>query len=450
MEKGGAVKTQNIARELARFTCGITFEQLPKEVVERTKLIILDALAGVIAGRDSIHAKIIQKLLKDSKGSSTIFTFGSKVSISDATYANSVLITSTGFDDFAASFKSHPQAIVIPPAIAAAEQGNGSGADVVTAVVLGYEMMGRVFLGGPITPRFRVQTVLGPFGAGAAAGKLFKLNEDQLTHTLGYAANFSSGYSEVWETGMLERKYTDAMASRLGIDSALLARAGATASESTMEGRWGYYNAFSGKSEVSSVATVSPAARADLGKRFFIMDAVCKLYPCSATSQINCYLAQKLLKQNNIKGEDIDKAVMTVSDERLTRPGWPNAGPFLSRQGAVVSSRFNTAAAFLGRPVESYTYYDNYNDPEVLELAKKIELVGIAGRTQTKIEVTLHNGKQYSIEGALGDLLVPTTEKTVKKFNTLASTYKGKDRIRDLVLNLDKINNIRELTKALS
>ncbi len=151
------MEPQSLGMKLAEFIYGLSFERLPEEVVDRTKNLILDALSAAIAGGNSDHTKIALGLVKNSKGDTTIFTQGLHVPAIDATFVNSVATTSIGQDDWASTYWAHPGSVVIPAAIAVAEQESGSGAQVITAVVAGYEIMGRIFLGAPspIEPRFR-------------------------------------------------------------------------------------------------------------------------------------------------------------------------------------------------------------------------------------------------------------------------------------------------------
>ncbi len=289
--------------------------------------------------------------------------------------------------------------------------------------------------------------MIGPFGAAAAAGKLLRLDEERLADALGYAANFSSGFRECFVTGFMERKFNDAMASRNGVTAALLAREGAKASRSSLEGQYGFYRAFAGKTEVLDAAT------ANLGKRFLIMDATYKPYPASAEVQTTVHLALSLVKQYDIKGEDVAEMIEKAPDN-VIKPdsSYSNPGPFTSRLPAIASAPFSLAASLLGRPVTDYAFYDDYNDPEVLELAKKVKLVAEKGRSATKIEVTLKNGEKYSMEQGGTEFLVPTTDRVRAKFAGLTSNLLGKnkvDRITDIVLNLDKVSNIRQLSQEL-
>lgn len=437
---------ETLSIQLGRFVSCLSLDQLPEEVVDRAKGLILDALAVAIAAHETDHTRIALGLVKDNKGEVTVFSHGLRLPVMDAVFVNSVSTTSIGQDDWLVTCWAHPGSVVIPAAIAVAEQEGSSGAEVINAVVAGYEIMGRVFLGAPspIEPRFRSTSVIGPFGAAAAAGKLLKLDEEHLAHALGYAANFASGFRECFVTGFMERKFNDAIASRNGVTAALLAKEGAKASRRSLEGQYGFYRAFAGTSEALAAATI------DLGKRFLIMDATYKPYPVDSELQSSVHLALSLLKQHPISGSDIAGVrQFWREDEMTSTPSYTNPGPFNSRLSAIQSTPFCLAATLLGRPVTDYTFYDNYNDPEVLQLARKVRVVADRRRNTTMIEVILHSGEKYSIEQSDTEFLVPTTDKVRAKFARLASgLLRGEKvgKITDMVLNLDKVPNIRKLT----
>lgn len=439
------MEKQSVSRQLASFMYSLSFRQLPNDVIDRAKHLILDALSVLVAGHDTLPVKIGVELVKNNKGNAPVLTYDFRVPILDATFINALLITSTGQDDF--SYTAHPGAVVIPATLTVGDQEGSSGAEAITAVVAGYEVMGRIFLAAPsILPKFRSTSVIGPLGAAVAAGKMLKLNEDQLVNALGYAANFSSGFGECFATGFMERKFNDAMASRNGVTAVLLAKEGAKASEMTLEGKAGFYQAFAGIIKGLDAATI------DLGKRFLIMDATYKPYPLCGYLQTTVDAVLSFAKQHDIRGEDIDKVVQIEPEEVPFPLGHNYTGPFTSRIQAVVSAQFLTASALLDKPVASHTFFDNYNDPEVVELTKKIELVGEKGRDSTTVEVTLRDGRQYSIQSSGVEVIVPTANRIMAKFDHIASAVLGKEKagkISNIVSNLDTVNNIRQLTKEL-
>ena len=438
----------SLSRTLARFIADLSYEDLPPQVIERSKTCILDALSSCFAGRDLPWSQIAVKLVEKNKGGSTIFSYEAKVAAVDAALANAVLSHSILMEDYVPD-AGHPSILVVPVAIAVAEEEGLPGTDVITAIVLGYDVLCRVSLGlaGKTPPAFRAVPILGPFGAVVAAGKLLKLNENQLANALGYAANFASGLRESWSYGSMEGMFHAGIAAHNGILLTNLAKMGATAAETALEGKHGFYMAFTGGTGDMNAVT------ADLGKRFLIMELLAKLYPADFYHQIPIDLAITL--KDKIEAEDIEKIVDRVSPKIKSAPGNDFAGPFANQFQAQLSGQFCLAAALLSKLVRSPTLYtQHYNDPEILEVAKKVELVAEEGRERFKprVEVFLKDGRWYAAEEDRLFKFIPTREMIEEKFMTLASDFLGKRKaaeVIDTVMNLDKLDNINKLTQKL-
>ncbi len=440
----------SLSRALARFIAGLSYKDLPPQVIERGKTRILDALSSCFAGRDLPWSQIAAKLVENSKGRSTILGYEAKVAAIDAALANAVLSHSILMEDYALG-AGHPGPVVVPVALAVAEEEGLPGTDVITAIVLGYDVLCRVGLGlGDKTrPGFRAVPVLGPFGAVVTAGKLLKLNEDQLANAIGYAANFASGISENWSYGSMEGMFHAGIAARNGILLTTLVRMGATAAETALEGKHGFYMAFSGSTGDMNAVT------AELGKRFLIMELMAKPCPACVNHQIPIDLALMLKEQYEIEAEDVEKIVDRVSPKIKFAAGDDFAGPFVNQFQAQMSAKFCLAAAFLGKPVRSPTLYtQHYDDSKILALAKKVELVAEEGRERFKprVEVFMKDGRQYTTEEDRLFKFIPTREMMEEKFMTLASDFLGKEKaaeVIDTVMNLDKLDNINKLTQKL-
>jgi hypothetical protein len=97
---------------------------------------------------------------------------------------------------------------------------------------------------------------------------------------------------------------------------------------------------------------------------------------------------------------------------------------------------------------------ENYNDPAIVALARKVKLIGEKDRKVPKIAVTLHNGKSYDIEEEKEwGTLTPTDEKVRAKFSELATDFLGERKAKeviDIVMSLEKVDNIKELTRRLA
>ena len=117
-----------------------------------------------------------------------------------------------------------------------------------------------------------------------------------------------------------------------------------------------------------------------------------------------------------------------------------------------MSLQFCAAAAILGRSVQSFSYFaENYDDPEVTNLAKRVELVEEEGRVKSTLEVYTYDGRVLIAEEEVVDesSRIPCWEGMDRKFKNLASKALGVkrvDRIIKLVMNLEKMEDLRELT----
>lgn len=441
----------SLSRALARFVVELSYEDLPPQVAERGKTRILDTLSACFAGRDLPWSQIAAKLAENSQGSSTVFGYGTKVAAMDAALANAVMSHSVLLED-CFSGAGHPSVIIVPAAMAVAEEECLSGAELITAIVAAYEVYTRIGLGqgGRWRPRFRDVPVLGAFGAATASGKLFKLNEDQMTSALGFAANCGSGMSEGWSYGTMEPMFHAGVACRNGILVANATRMGAIAAETALEGKYGFYMAFAGGTDDTKVVT------ADLGKRFMIMDVLTKLYPARGYNQTAIDLCLTIREQNQIEAREIEKIVETVSRRVKNTAGGDYGGPFTTQFQAQMSAKFCVAAALLGKPINLPTLStQHYDDPEIFETAKKVELVEdeSRGKYNRRIEVFMKNGKRYVIDEDRLSKFIPTREVIEKKFMTLALDFLGKakaEEVIDTVMNLDKLDNISKLTRSLS
>ena len=175
----------NETATLAAYVADLKFADIPPEVLERAKVLILDFLGSTIRARRDAEStasllKMLEALALDGKGESTVFGDGKTWTPAVAALLNGALGHSLDFDDTHADSSLHPSAPVVPAAFAVGEMVGASGRDVLTAIVAGYEVCCR--LGNALDPTshyargFHPTATAGTYGAAAAAGKLFGLS----------------------------------------------------------------------------------------------------------------------------------------------------------------------------------------------------------------------------------------------------------------------------------
>lgn len=442
---------KTLTRVIAEYVHGLSYEALPEEIQEVAKTRILDSLSCCYGALDLPWPRVAVEFVRGSRGKATVIGHDLKVPSLDAALVNSVLAHSILQEDTGPG--GHPSTIVVPAVLAVAEEESSSGKEALTALVAGYEIMARTAFGGDwLTPRpFRPSPIYGTFGAAAAAGKLMRLTPAHLTHALGYAATLASGLQQGWWSGTMEQIFHSGFAARNGIFSAALARKGATTAPDILEGKHGFYKAFAGTLDhVGEVAKGLPPKRAN---EYFLSRVTWKPYPACNLNQLPIDLALKLAKEHRFRLKEVVRVVEKVSPRGKIYPGSDRSGPAANQYQAQMSAQFCLSAALLGKPILSHEfYYEHYNDPEVAELARKVELIGEEGRLFPRIEVYLRDGKVHSIEEDTRPGLVPTKEAIEAKFIEKVSEPLGSARakqILELTMGLEKVDNIRKFTQYL-
>jgi 2-methylcitrate dehydratase PrpD len=262
---------------------------------------------------------------------------------------------------------SHPSGTVFPAALAIAEHENLSGRDFLTALTLGYELVCRV--GAAQTNAVETERGIhnpaanGPFGAAAAGARLLGLNAELTAQALGIAGSHCGGLTEfAWDGAMTKRLHLG-RAAQLGLESALLAQGGFTGPPTILEGRYGYFHAY------------SPAPKGELlldglGQRWLLEDLVVKAYPCHASSQALVAAIQDL-KRTGVEGARVQRVHLRAG-ERLLEPRFLNAAP-TTMLGAQYSIPYTMAIAF-ERDLDDPAAYDEsvLRDPHIRRLAESV------------------------------------------------------------------------------
>ncbi|MGZ5177089.1 MAG: MmgE/PrpD family protein, partial [Burkholderiales bacterium] len=199
------------AQTLARWVIALRYEDLTPEALFHAKRCMLDTLGVQLRGATLswVQPAYLYARSLGGNGVATISYHGERVHAPYAAYANSAFSYSCELQHHGSPNSAHVGVIVIPVVQALGEQLGASGKDIITAMVAGYEVQGR--LGAALSApefqhhfkgrHFHLQGMLGVFGAAAAAGKLMGLNEQQQTHAFAIAGSHASGLLEYDQAG---------------------------------------------------------------------------------------------------------------------------------------------------------------------------------------------------------------------------------------------------------
>lgn len=450
-----------LARKLARFAAGLRYEDLPPEVVDKAKACILHCMGvGVAAHGSAAVQRARAAILAVESGPCTLLVTGDKATPAGAAFVNCALMHARLQED-AYHTGSHPGVMIIPAALAVAETHGSSGRDLITAVVAGYEV--EAALTADFIPRsndrgFRSSPIYGPFGAAIAAGKLLGLNEDQLTHAIGYAATFAAGTFEGGDgTDIMVLQVSQAP--RSGLLAAYLAEHGARAADTSLEGTIGFYYAFTGANEgLEKLAD-------HLGKRWEIMDVTLKRYPTSMFNQPPIYTMLALTEKHDLRPDDIESVLVEMNDFETTYPGakFRQAGGSYVRRTGQGTTAFVVAAACVNRgfalPKDRPAGWSSPIDgidrlPTHAESLKLVERVKVAGSPDIpslspRITVGLKNGATHQLQ-ATGNEFKLTLLQDEEVVRSLAAEMPAPGQAETLIEAVRGLEKERSVTSLLA
>ncbi len=363
---GQATMTGILGQFVARARSG----DIPAEIFSRAKVSLLHNLVLAVAGRAREHvAGAMAKTLWAVPAEATLLHDGTKVSLEAAAFANGALIHARSQDDTHAPSTSHPGGVVMPVALGIAEFRQSSGKDFLTAIVLGYEILGRVGrdFDERLTARgFRVAPVAGVFGGAAAGAKLLGLSPEATTHALGLSAHLAGGLAQVWQDGSPEGPLQLGFAARNGLLAARAAACGAAASARVLEGASGFYRAYAD--------TTEPAREAlkGLGHEWQFAEVTVKAHPVCAILQGPLDSLSRLMGQG-IMADDIESVTLTLNPYEARYPGIDNPGELASATSAKMSAQFSLALA-IDEGAVKMEGLDRFADAKIRRLSQKVRV----------------------------------------------------------------------------
>ncbi len=246
-----------LSEELAKYTCKLSFIDLSNAEVHAMKRSILDTLACALGGYQGSSSRIIRSLVAELGGpeESTVIGSGNKVLCANAALANGAMVRYPDYSDTYHNLKKlltneprtgwHPSEL-IPAALAVGERQHSNGKELITAVAIGYNVVGSFadsITCMPLANRGWHMATLAGFVVPLYVGKLLGLSQEQMVNAIGIAGTFSPTLGIIDATG---EEYN--MTKNIGIPhvaqnsiiAALLAQKGFTGSNRVIEGNRGF------------------------------------------------------------------------------------------------------------------------------------------------------------------------------------------------------------------
>ncbi|HEU5177216.1 MAG TPA: MmgE/PrpD family protein [Burkholderiales bacterium] len=269
-----------ISDELAAFAHGLRLGDVPSAVRTRAAHLALDAIGCGFAARPEPFASRIESAVARLAGRGPRAVLGSRerLPLRDAALVNGALMHGLDYDDTHADGIVHLTVSTLPAALASAAHAGASGADLITAYIVGLETGARlaaVAKGAFHQVGFHPTGVIGAFASSLVAGRLMRLSPEQLVAAQGIALSFASGSLQFVEDGSWTKRLHPGWAAASGITAASLADL--PAPRETYEGRYGLYRSYLPPAQFA--ACDLPRATAGLGKTWEIDNVAVKPFP---------------------------------------------------------------------------------------------------------------------------------------------------------------------------
>ncbi|HEV2336263.1 MAG TPA: MmgE/PrpD family protein [Stellaceae bacterium] len=304
------------ARDLAEFLTGVTATDLPPQAMDHAAMLVASTLASAAMGRGIESAKIINDMAQSLGGSpraSVWFDVGAKLPVVAAAQVNAVMSDAAASDDSDLRTIVHCGTPLVATALAAAEHHGGTGEDVLSSIVVGYEAAGRII---DAMTGFRERGFHGSnaaiFAATVAAARMLWLTAEQTTHAIALAATSTGGLAKAADTS-LAREYHAGMATMSGIQAARAAQRGYRVEERILEMKLGFFEVYGGVDGTEAAA----AATRDLGASWDIVtDMAVKLVPGGHPYHALAEAAGNAAREGQIAASEVES--ITVSRPGMT------------------------------------------------------------------------------------------------------------------------------------
>lgn len=466
MGSSSATQIENpYTRGIAEFVSGLRYEAIPETVLQRIKLLMLDALGCALYGASLPWCRMLQDTLQavDATRDCAVWGTERRLSAPHAALVNGTQIQGFELDDVHRAGVLHVGAVVLPALLALCEkQQKLDGRAFLTAAVAGYEVGPRVGLCmGPqhIGQGWHSGATVGVFSAAAGAAKGLGLSAEQTVHALGIAGTQASGLMAAQYGAMVKRMHAG-RASQSGLYGALLAQQGFTGILDVLESEYGgFCTTFSRSSDRFKLAELT----AGLGEVWQTMGVALKFYACVGSNHTTLDGLRALQQQRAFGAHDVAAVVVHGSQVTMDHVGW-RYQPL-----GLTSAQLNLPYCVATWLLEGACSVDQFSqalvaDPQRMAMAEKVSVQhddaitaqGAAFRHKVRVEVRLNDGTslEITVEHPRGSEHNFASEAdVVAKFKSLAAHALAPTRVDalcDAMLHVEQLDDVAALARLLT
>ena len=450
---------------LATWVADVTLDDVPRNVIERAKHLLLDGLGCALVGAQLPWSRVATDAVLglEGTGDTVVIGTGRNTSAPAAAVLNGTFIQGFELDDFHPLAPLHSCSLLIPALLSTAtvRPETTTGAELLLASIAGFEVgprVGYTLHGAQMLDRgWHSGPVFGTHSAAMASGKLRGLPPAQLEDALGLAGTQSSGLMAAQYEAMSKRMH-HGLAARNGFYAAGLAAAGYTGIKRVFEREYGGFLSVFGEGHDPDASLLT----GQLGRRWETSIIMVKSYAAMGGLHGAIEAARDL--RSSVAPDDISKIDITVG-ETIYKHGWWQPERPLTAIGAQMNIGYATAAALLDGNVLPEQFTPARLDADdiwsliaatTVHLDESLAKADITEKFRTEVAVTtrdgtVHRARVVQPHGAPADPV--TNEELVAKFHALADRVTNRGRaeaIERAVVGLEALDDTDALIDLLA
>lgn len=439
-------------QQFASYAVAQRAARLPDDVVHAAARAVVDWVAATLPGASMPPARILTRMLVDEaeSGRARLIPGGRGVRARTAALVNGTASHTAELDDIYRDGLYHPGSPTVAAALAVAEEIDASGADLLRAVTIGYEISGRIAAAvQPAHYRYWHTTgTVGTLGAAAAVAELLELDAERFAHALATATTMAAGLQQAFRSDAMSKPLHAGRAAEAGVLAAMAAGEGLTGALDVLDGPAGFGAAMGGSPDFS-------VAVASLGKDYCVRRVTVKSHSCCGHT-FAAVDAALLLRAQGLRLDDIERIQVETYGTALQVAGNPDPTTAFE---AKFSLPYCVAAALVRGTVRLSAFAgDALGDPAIRALTARVTLTVdpefdalYPTRRAARVRIIDRAGAELVEERRTrkGDPDDPVTDEELRaKFDELATSALGPARAAELadgLWGLPGLASVRQL-----
>ncbi len=437
---------KTLCQRLAHYIVSLQPQALPCEAVEKTKAVILHNLSISFGGVGTDQVNKALTLVDRGRPEATLVGQSFKVSAAEAAFVNTVAMRALRMEDMLLPSFTHPAACLVPAALALGEQHAASGAELIAAIVIGYDVIGKV-AGSSYTWDTSNRTpshIYNALGVAATAARLMRLDEEQTAGALAHACNLGALITE----GIQDFQY--GILTQNGLFAARLGECRAPFPTDALEGPDGLYAV-----QLRGIRPTDHEILGTLGTRYEILGTVLKPHPCTGVNLVPIEILRREMRQHALKAEDIASVTVKRARSHAQVASTHSYGPFGGYHGGMyeaISSLPFALAALMADGDITHAHFLNPNDPRIATIIRRVavEFADGLGLLDHELVIKAQDGRLLEMRGGREFLPRPDTVAILEKYAVpVIGTRKVQELQRRVAMLEDEVN-VRSLAQCLA